>query len=228
MQIAKFSSWFFLWALFLLPVHAYWPQSKRYIVMLDPAGDAKNRGRTIDDNFEAGITLSYARALKTVIESSYPEISVIITRSPGESLTELQRANFANRLTVDLYININFYQNIHQQHTVHIYSFVDDKKIKISKKPSPFAFYPRAHAYLFSQAANEQWAHRFYTLLTTTRDYSHLFKTESPLRFPIKGLTGIYTPALAFEASLTQAADWELYVDPVVNLIATLISEQPS
>ena len=67
--------------------------------MLDPAGDAQNPGRTIDDNFERGITLQFAEKLKEMLQEKFPTIRVVLSRTPGESLQPLQNANFANRLS---------------------------------------------------------------------------------------------------------------------------------
>ena len=39
--------------------------------MINPAGDAKDAGRTLNDSFERGITLQFAQELKSAIESNY-------------------------------------------------------------------------------------------------------------------------------------------------------------
>jgi len=82
---------------------------KEIIIMLDPAGDAQYAGRRIDDSFERGLTLRCAEQLKQRLEQLFPQIHVVLTRLPGETVQPLQNANFANRLSVDLYLSIHFY-----------------------------------------------------------------------------------------------------------------------
>ena len=46
----------------------------RFTLMIDPAGDAKEPGRAIDDTFERGITLQLAEELKRTIEAENPGV----------------------------------------------------------------------------------------------------------------------------------------------------------
>ena len=80
----------------------------RFSIMLDPAGDAKHTGRQIDDNLERGISLQFTEKLKQTLEKQHPEIHVVLSRFPGETIYHLQNANFANRLEVDFYLSIHF------------------------------------------------------------------------------------------------------------------------
>ena len=40
-----------------------------FTIMIDPAGDAKNTGRQIDDTLERAVTLQFAQKLKSEIEN---------------------------------------------------------------------------------------------------------------------------------------------------------------
>src|SRR5258705_11785957 len=85
------------------------PQYAPFIIVLDPAGDAKYAGRKIEDAFERGITLQCVEKMKTIIENYYPTCIVFITRIPGDMLYELQNAVFANHRNAHLFMSINFY-----------------------------------------------------------------------------------------------------------------------
>ena len=78
-------------------------------IMLDPAGDAQSAGREIQDSFERGLTLQFVQELKNEIIQHYPNVRVILTRTPGETIQPMHNALFANRLQPDLYLRIGFY-----------------------------------------------------------------------------------------------------------------------
>src|SRR3990172_8684717 len=90
----------------LLLARPHVAQPRAFTIMLDPAGDAKNPGRKLDDSFERGITLQFSETLKQKLESLFPSIRVVLTRLPGETVQLLQNANFANRLDVNFYLSI--------------------------------------------------------------------------------------------------------------------------
>src|SRR5271156_6610097 len=94
-----------------------------FTLMLDPAGDAQNPGRIIEDSFERGITLQCMQELQAVIAQRFPRIRVVVTRSPGETRQPLQNANFANRLDVDLYISIHCYPESKPKSQLYLYYF---------------------------------------------------------------------------------------------------------
>src|SRR5690606_15053887 len=80
-----------------------------FTIMIDPSGDTKHTGRIIQDTFERGITLQCAEQLKKELKKILPNIHIVLTRIPGETIQPLQNAAFANRLQVDLYLSIYFY-----------------------------------------------------------------------------------------------------------------------
>src|SRR5579863_2631895 len=98
-------SLFIIFAICISAISAMVQQHQReYIVILDPAGDAKRTGRQISDSFERGITLQCVEKIKTILER-VPYVKVIISRLPGDTVYELQNASLANRLQADLFIN---------------------------------------------------------------------------------------------------------------------------
>src|SRR5579872_3367872 len=97
----------YLLFILLICAQIYPADHRKVTIMLDPAGDARETGRIIEDSLERAVTIQFAQQLRDVLTSQLPNSTVIITRTPGEELQPLQQANFANRLPVDLYLNIN-------------------------------------------------------------------------------------------------------------------------
>ena len=78
--------------------------------MINPFGDAQYAGRIVDDSFERGLTLQFAEELQRKISKILP-VRVVLSRFAGETLENLQVANFSNRLQVDFFISIHFYKS---------------------------------------------------------------------------------------------------------------------
>ena len=81
-------------------------KSQPFTIMIDHAGDVLNSGRSLLHGFERGQTMQFAKELKLAIQAYYPQINVILSKTANEVLTELQIANFANRLDIDLFLSI--------------------------------------------------------------------------------------------------------------------------
>ncbi|MDP3889087.1 MAG: N-acetylmuramoyl-L-alanine amidase [bacterium] len=195
------------------------PQQKQsFTIMLNPAGDAKHTGRQIGDSFERSITMLYVEQLKQQLENTYPGVSVILTRFPGENVPELQNANFANRLAVDLFVSFHFYMETETKPNLFIYSFSYNNAFITN--PADFAFYSYDQAYLFNQKITKLWTQNIYKSL---QDYSSLFTVHDTLYFPFKPLIGITSPALAIEASIKETQDWNTYIEPLVHALGSII-----
>jgi hypothetical protein len=200
----------------------HWPHQQKpyFTIMLNPAGDAKCAGRQIGDSFERGITMQFTEQLKQKLEDSYPGVAVILTRFPGEVIPELQNANFANRLGVDLFMSFHFYRELHTKPNLFIYYFSYNKDLV--PQPADFAFYHYDQAYLFSQKTTKLWANNLCQELKQDM-YSKLFTIHDTLCFPFKPLIGITVPALALEASIKEPQDWQKYIDPIAHALGSII-----
>ena len=215
--------------LFFLPffgTYAYWPtyyQKPTFTIMINPAGDAQHTGRNIGDSFERSITLQCAEKLKTILEQTYPGISVILTRFASEVVPELQNANFANRLNIDLFISLHFYAEQGIKPNLFVYHFSYNNNTQ--KKPSDFTFYHYDHAYIFNGEKSQTWAKLFHQTLAQ-KPYTKLFNVHNIMSFPFKPLIGITSPALAIEASIKESSDWNMYVEPLMSALDAIISSQ--
>lgn len=191
--------------------------------MINPAGDAQNPGRLLDDNFERSITFAYAQKLKDTIEQAYPQITVVLTRYPGEKLPDLQNANFANRLDVDLFLSVHFYQETNVKPHMFIYQFCYEPHLQ--EKPTDFSFYTYDKAYLFAQKSSHIWAQQFYTTCSQ-QPHANFFTTHETIKLPCEPLIGIKVPALMLEFGIKNKNDWHTYIEPVIQAIIEKLNRQ--
>lgn len=189
-------------------------------IMINPAGDAKHTGRKIDDTFERGITLQYAEQLKKIIEITYPHISVILTRFPGDMVIPLQHANFANRLNVDLYLSIHFYHETGVKPNMYVYRFSYNDDFIIPSQSLAFYSYDQAH--LWSSKKTSAWSEHIKQIITQPL-YAKKFNVHGVYKLPFAPLIGIKAPAFGVEASLKNKDDWMVYIDPMVKCIGEIL-----
>lgn len=191
-------------------------------IMINPAGDAQQTGRTIDGYFERGITLQFCDALKDELKKKYPEsIKVISTRVPGEAIQDLQNANFANRLNVDLYVSIHFYHETKTKPDLFIYRFSHRDNFVIKK--TDLALCPYDKAYLINNDKADKYSNVMKQTLTNTL-YNNKFTVHGPLAFPFVPLIGIVAPAIGIEIGLKNKDDWKQFVDPLVDALISVIT----
>lgn len=197
--------------------------AKPFTIMIDPAGDAKYAGRSIGDYFERGLTLSFANALKEDLEKQYPHLRIILTRLPGETLEPLQNANFANRLSIDLYINIHFFAlSTEAAPTIYTYYVMHNPVTDIwQQNNESLSFIPLTDAHRIALKITQQWAQQALHILQ--KKVGQQCAVQGPFGIPFKPLTGIAAPSYAFEIGLKRSNDWKQYVEPLICCIGSLI-----
>lgn len=193
---------------------------KEYILILDPAGDAKKTGRSVDDSFERGLTLQCVEKIKSVLQDRIPYVKIIISRLPGDSVYELQNASLANRIHADLFININFYQTKEAKPTLFLYQFSYGNDFVQYQSGLVFNTYDQA--YKINKSTTDALLHLCAKHLTQPK-YNALFSVSGPHALPIKPLIGIITPSIAIEAGLKTKDSWRDLVEPLVNTIIAAI-----
>lgn len=196
-------------------------RSHIFTIMLDPAGDAKHTGRTIGNTFERGITLQYAEYLKEYLENNYENIKVYLTRFPGEMIYPLQNANYANRLDINLYIHITFYQETNTIPKLFLYGFSYHDDFLTPPKKLTFLKYDQAH--IMHNATTQLWSQVIKDVLI--QNQYKKFSVHGIYRLPFKPLIGIIAPAIGIEAGLKAAQNWKLYIAPIAQAIGTLIEK---
>jgi N-acetylmuramoyl-L-alanine amidase len=213
----------FVSLLITLALYPLWiKQPKELILILDPAGDAKQTGRAIGESFERGLTLQCAEKLKTLVEDRYPHVKIIITRLPGDIVYELQNASLANRLEADLFINLNFYLTTQAKPTLFIYQF--SCKNDFASYQSGLALNTYDQAYKINKHTTDMLAKHMSQQLSQA-SYSSLFTVSSNHNVPIKPLMGVIAPSLALEIGLKNSSSWHLFIEPLATAIGGLIKQ---
>ncbi|MDR3646269.1 MAG: N-acetylmuramoyl-L-alanine amidase [Candidatus Babeliales bacterium] len=205
--------------LIFLPLFSFdYYQPKTFTIMLDPAGDAKDAGRTLNDSFERGITLQFAQELKKSIEANYQNVRVILTRVPGETLEFLQNANFANRLDVDFYLSIHFYKETDVRPKLYLYHYLNEPFYM--QLPSNISFINYNNAHLINVNKTLDYTNKMKQIL----EKNNQFDFKYLLGIPFKPLVGIKAPAIALEAGLKNSNDYKNFVEPVLLALQPILS----
>ena len=205
---------------------------KAISVMIDPAGDAQNTGRIVDDGFERNLTLQVAQEIKNYFEYD-KSIRIILSRVALESLEPLQNISFANRLNVDFYLNINICQNNPDDKVFrnfdgnkifiyyHILNPISDKW---PKKFDDLSLIKIDDIYLKNVSKNIDIANSFSKSL---KNFSKKISVMSPIGVPLKELIGLKSPALSCEIIVSSKSDIKDFIEPICQALKQ-ITEQIS
>lgn len=194
--------------------------AKPFTIMINPAGDAKDAGRMLHDSFERGVTLRFAQELKRNLENFYPNLRIVITRIPGETLEYLQNANFANRLNTDFYLSIHFYKESAVIPRIYIYHYLTDT---FYVKPNiNLFFYNFDLAHLININKTIEYAQKFKNVFSNSI-YKNEFEFKGFYAIPFKPLVGIKSPALAIEIGLKNTNDFSVYTKIIIEAINQII-----
>jgi N-acetylmuramoyl-L-alanine amidase len=195
-------------------------QHKEFILILDPAGDAKKTGRVIGNSFERGLTLQCAEKIKFLLEARIPYLKIIISRLPGDHIYELQNASLANRIQADLFINFNFYYTQETKPTIFLYQFSYSNDFALYKNGLAFNTYDQA--YKINKSTTDTLIQLCAKHLKQ-QEYASLFSLYGPYALPIKPLIGIISPSISIEVGLKHKDAWQHFVEPLVNSIIDMI-----
>ena len=196
---------------------------KPFTIMLDPFGDAANSGRMIEDTLERGITLQCAEELRDTLYKKYNGIRVVITRTPGETIPELQNASFANRLDVDIYISLLFYQEYQTKPHIGIYYYVVNPSIDTHHQDNLSIIYPYSQAYLPNLMFTQTFAKHVGSIFKNKKQ-QHYFTLLGVYGLPLQPLLGIQPPAILIEAGLLKIDDWQKLIEPLVASLEGIIA----
>lgn len=206
---------------FSLNSFPFFSQQRTYTIMINPAGDARTTGRIIDNSFERTLTLQCAEKLKEMIEKEHANVRVIFTRFPGETVEPLACAHFANRLNVDCFVSLHFYQEYATKPHLYVYQFSYGNDFVI-KKPE-LTFYSYDQAYEINLATTQKWSLAVKKIFEDER-YKKQCICHGINKMPFGPLIGVKAPALAFEIGLKQASDWQNYCNPLVEIIQAFLT----
>ena len=193
--------------LFLLPLLISASLASKTI-MLDPAGHAKQPGRQLHESFERAETYKCAELIKKIIEA-HSNIQVLLTRAPGEEIIPLQNASFANRMGVDLFVNIHLYKESAEQPSINLsYLTYDTLLDQTHKDIKTTDFIPVTLAHCPQLTTTKRWS----------TDMIKQLKASTPKRWqtapqalalPLKELQGITAPAFMIELGIHRDNEYQ-------------------
>lgn len=193
---------------------------KNFIVILDPAGDAKRVGRNIGDIYERGLTLQFAEKIKEYIHSHYSDITVLLTRSPGDIIQNLQAASLANQRKADFFIHLTFYHSTETKPTFFLYQFSYGNDF--APLPSELAMYPYDEAYRMNKTQTDGRCALFKEQLSQA-SYQSLWNIAGIYSLPIKPLIGIAIPCITCEIGVKNKDSLAMYIEPMADSIVNSI-----
>ncbi|MFA5998612.1 MAG: N-acetylmuramoyl-L-alanine amidase [Candidatus Babeliales bacterium] len=211
-----------LFIIFLLLSQKLTPENQPFTIIIDPLGDPKNTGREIDDTFERGITLQCAEELKKQLNNTLPDVRVVLTRVPGETIAPLQNASFSNRLQADFYLSISFYQEPEMPSHISLFYYLDSPT-DLWHHYNPLYFYHVSQAHLIHLKDSETMGKSFLKHLQNS-SINSVFIAQGLFGIPYKPLIGIKAPSLAIEAGLCKKDDWKYLISPLISCIKAIIS----
>jgi len=193
------------------------------LIMIDPAGHAKDPGRRLHQNYERAQTFQCAQALKAALEQQ-SNSRVLLTRSPGDEIVPLQNASFANRMDAQLLVRLSFYKEEAEKPKLYLYNLVYDPVIDFAQRTrDPLSFIPVHQAHYKNIQTTTNYGQKMHQLLTLG-GYQKQFDCMPIKGLPIKGLVGIQAPAILIEIGLTDDTQWNLFIEPISKAIAAVLS----
>ncbi len=197
------------------------------IIMIDPAGHAKQAGRQLYNGYERAETYKCAEALKTAIEQRFDNVHVILTRAPGDEIVPLQNASFANRLNVDFFMRLHFYKAETEKPQITLYNLVFDPIVDSAKRKNKHIdFIPIHQAHYANVRQSSTIATNLQRQLSGP-DYLKLFDVQGVFGLPIKHLVGIQAPALTLEIGLLSDDQWNNMIGPLISSFAIVFGLTP-
>lgn len=194
--------------------------AKPPLLILEAGGNGIYPGRSIDDSFEATITLSIVQELARLLHQSHPYLKIYINREPSQHIAPLENASFANRLDPSLYVSIHaFYTPAADKPLIYLYQFSYNDPFII--KNSSLSFYSYDTIYLINKEHTTNFAQQLQTVLHEC----DLIDMKGRFMLPFKPLIGIKAPAIALELGLKNKDNWRICIEPLVDaLISCLLN----
>jgi hypothetical protein len=171
------------------------------VIMLDPAGHAKQVGRQLHNSYERAESYHFVEQLKKAIELK-SQHRVLVTRAPGEAIVPLQNASFANRTNADFFLTVHMSRQDGDQPSIDVsYLTYDTLLDQTYKDYKDTDFVPIYRAHCPSLSRSKGLAIRLVEQLVAGAP-KHWGVDKKVLGLPLKDLQGIKAPALVVELGL--------------------------
>ena len=194
--------------------------------MLDPAGDGKNPGRTIENSFERGLTLKIAEQLERLLKAEYPYLRVVISRKPGQLLDQPQIAQFSNRTGINFFLSIHCYHEQASRPSLTLYHMIRNPTTDWWQQPAQQpTLLPAKLAYIQSLKTTKSLMNVFSESLSAqTQAYG--FHFVGGFSLPLRTFYGIAAPALVIECGLRTEKDIDIVIPSLKNAIVHVLHKE--
>lgn len=186
------------------------------IIMIDQGCDVRKPGRRVVESYERGIAMQVAESLKQAILKRY-DVSVVLSRRPGEVLHALQAASFANRLGVALNLSLHIFRQESAKPTVFLYYLIFNPLVDLAHRSrdssASLAFVPLYQAHFAAINATIAIAESMQRILCDM--HRRILDCRGPFGVPFKPLVGMVAPAIGIEIGLSNENSWNSLIEPL-------------
>ena len=191
-------------------------QQPKKLVMINPAGDAKNVGRKLVEGFERGVTLQFSEEIQKGLTDKYGH-RVVLTRSPGEAVLPLQNASYANRSKADFFLSLHVYRQEEPKPKVIVYHLLYNPMVDLAQNNfNSFTFVPIHQAHFQNISRTVGFANNVKSVLNNG-EFKKKLDFYGPYGLPFKPLVGIVAPSIAIEVGICEDNNWKHLVEPIVE-----------
>ena len=188
-------------------------------ILLDPAGDMRTTGRLIGDTYERTCMQQLAQGLKAELEKKGH--TVLLSRLPGEQVTQKEKAQLANQCTVDIVLRLQAYHCANVTPQLHIF-YYDTQQMHATRTTPHVLSYQKAHT--LHHKESKGYAQAFYAQLQQEQ-YTHFLYAHEPIGMPCVALKGVVPPAICIECGMQRPSDWHYLTQPLTEVVDICLND---
>ncbi len=186
------------------------------VIMINPGGHAGQAGRSLSSGFERAATFQFAQELQNNLEKR-SDCRVVLTRVPGEKIVEFQNASFANRLNVELFVDLRLFKLDSNKPKVYVYYHVTDPVGDfVYRNFSSLRFMSVFRAHQVNIFQTRQIAQDLADVLSENEN-KKFFDFGGVFGIPLTPLCGIVAPAILIEVGGSQDNSWQGVLDGILQ-----------
>lgn len=175
--------------------------AQKTIIMLDPAGNARKKGRTLLHGYERGATLILAQTINKHL-SRHELLLPLITRDAGEVHQPLYAASFANRINPALFVHVSIFKHTNPKPILFIYYRCTNRFTNFSHQlHNSLEFIPLQTTHLINIKNSERMA-RLLKKNLESQNSQKLLEINDPRGIPLQSLFGLVPPGIHLEIGI--------------------------
>lgn len=189
-------------------------RSKPLILVIHPYGDKNKTGRVIAREFERKLTRQLALHIQEILETT-GYCKVFVTHGIGALEDHEENATLANRLTADLYLDLNCFESKKIAPEIQGYFAAYNPVTDFWKKKYESVSLPTiGHAYLKNNGVSLQRTMALFNILN--QQAGQKIFMHPPCGLPLRPLIGIETPSMIIECGIQKPEQ----ISEIADLIA--------